>query len=120
MNTRRRFLITAPLGVVSAALACSHEPDAGTTLTYTIDGVTQDEPVTGGGSGSTAFDAQPASGGSVYLRSERAGTGDGRVYTIAYTVSDGSLSCTGTVDVKVPHDTAHAAVKSPHSYNSLG
>jgi len=38
MNTRRRFLITAPLGVVSAALACSHEPGAGTPSTATTPG----------------------------------------------------------------------------------
>jgi Asp-tRNA(Asn)/Glu-tRNA(Gln) amidotransferase A subunit family amidase len=30
MNTRRRFLITAPLGVVGAAIACNREPPAGT------------------------------------------------------------------------------------------
>ena len=106
--------------LVLITLTGATDPDAGTALTYTIVGVTQDEPITGGGSGNTAFDAQRASGGSVYLRSERAGTGDGRVYTIAFSVSDGSLSCTGTVDVAVPHDAAHDAVKSPHSYNSLG
>ena len=38
MNTRRRFLITAPLGVVSAALACSREPGAGTPSTATTPG----------------------------------------------------------------------------------
>jgi len=38
MNTRRRFLITAPLGVVSAALACSHEPGAGPPSTATTPG----------------------------------------------------------------------------------
>ena len=57
----------------------------------------------------------------MYLRSERAGTGDGRVYTIAYTVTDPSgATCSGTLDVTVPHDAAHPAVKSPTSYDSFG
>jgi hypothetical protein len=106
--------------LVLVSLSGASDPD-GNTITYRIDGVSQDEPVTGGGSGNTAFDAQRASGGSVWLRSERAGSGDGRVYTIAFTVTDQyGLSCSGTVDVAVPHDSAHAAVKSAGSYNSFG
>jgi hypothetical protein len=106
--------------LVLITLTGATDPD-GNPLTYRIDGVTQDEKITGGGSGNTAFDAQRASGGSVYLRSERAGTGDGRVYTIAYTVTDnGGLSCSGTIDVAVPHDAAHPAVKSAASYDSFG
>jgi hypothetical protein len=100
--------------LVLVTLAGASDPD-GNTFTYRIDGVTQDEPLTG------SFDAQRASGGSVYLRSERAGNGDGRVYTIAYTVTDQfGLSCSSTVDVAVPHDAAHAAVTSGASYDSLG
>ena len=106
--------------LVLITLAGASDPD-GNSFTYRIDGVTQDEPLTGGGTGGTAFDAQHASGGSVYLRAERAGSGDGRVYTIAYTVTDQyGLSCSSTIDVKVPHDAAHDAVKSAGSYNSFG
>ena len=106
--------------LVLVTLAGASDPD-NNSISYRIDGVTQDERVTGGGSGSTAFDAQRASGGSVWLRSERDGSGDGRVYTIAFTVTDQyGLSCSSTVDVAVQHDTAHAAVKSPSSYNSFG
>lgn len=99
--------------LVLVTLSGARDPDAGQTVTYRIDGVTQDEPLTGGGSGSTQYDAQRASGGSVWIRAERDGTGDGRVYTIAYTVTDPyGLSCSSTVAVTVPHDQAHAAVKT--------
>jgi hypothetical protein len=41
------------------------------------------------------------------LRSERLGTGSGRVYTITITASIGSSSTTQTVFVRVPHDRGH-------------
>lgn len=73
------------------------DPD-GDPLTLTVTGVTQDEPVNGAGDGDTAPDAQagPASN-QVYVRGERSGTGDGRVYRIAFTVADGQCgTCSGT------------------------
>lgn len=110
--------------LVLVTLSGATDPDTGDTLTYGISSVKQDEPLLGLGSGDTSPDAKPASGASVWLRAERDGTGDGRVYTITYTVTDSSgASCTGgahTVTVSVPHDTAHAAVKSGTSYNSFG
>jgi len=45
---------------------------------------------------------------SVKLRSERLGNGDGRVYHVAFTASDGRGGrCSGTVTVCVPHDQGH-------------
>ena len=72
-------------------------------LTLTIDSVLQDEPVNSTGDGDTAPDAAIQPGGKVLLRSERAGSGDGRIYFISFSASD-SLggSCTGTVRVAVP------------------
>src|SRR3954470_5939859 len=35
MNTRRQFLITAPLGVVGAAVACRNQPQSTTVATPT-------------------------------------------------------------------------------------
>jgi hypothetical protein len=107
--------------LVLVTLGGATDPD-GDAVTYAVTGVRQDEALTGGGSGSTAFDAQPASGGSVYIRAERAGAGDGRVYTISFTVRDpNGASCSGTTTVSVPHDQAHPAVKTPGvSVNSLG
>ncbi len=96
------------------------DPD-GDALTYTITSVRQDEPVNAAGDGSTGPDAQLASGGAVWLRAERAGGGDGRVYTVGYRVSDGTAACTGSVRVSVPHSAKSGAILTPGpGYNSLG
>lgn len=86
-------------------LSGATDPD-GDATTLTITGVTQDEALNGLGDGDTAPDAAWVTGRSdqVQLRAERSGTGDGRVYRIAFTVSDGKDTCTGTVYVSVPHD----------------
>jgi hypothetical protein len=102
-------------------LAGGSDPD-GDPLTLTITGVTQDEPVNGVADGNTAPDAEDGpSPGSVYLRRERAGNGDGRVYRIAFTLSDGKGgSCSGVVKVQVPHNKKKPAVDSaPPSYDSF-
>jgi hypothetical protein len=59
----------------------------------------------------------------VYVRSERSGNGNGRVYRIAYTASDGKGgNCSGSVTVGVPHDQGKGRkpVDSGGSYNSFG
>jgi len=97
------------------------DPD-GDAVTVTITGVTQDEALTGGGSGNFTPDAANLSKNTVQVRAERAGTGDGRVYRIAFSASDGKGgTCTGTVNVTVPHDqSGAAAVDSGVSFNSFG
>jgi uncharacterized repeat protein (TIGR01451 family) len=94
------------------------------TLTTTITGVTQDELLAGDGSGPFTPDAASVTGHSdqVQLRSERNGTGDGRVYRIAATVTDGKGgSCTGVALVTVPHDQSGApAVDSGLVIDSFG
>jgi len=96
----------------------------GNPLTYTITGVTQDEPLLGLGSGDTSPDAVAVAGHSnqVQLRAERDGTGDGRVYRISTSVSDGvGGSCSGVATVSVPHDQSGApAVDSGLVVNSFG
>ena len=99
------------------------DPEGG-SVTLTITGVTQDEPLNGTGDGDTSPDADtgPASN-KVFLRAERAGDRDGRVYRIAFTAADGDGgTCSGTVKVGVPHDqSGPAAVDSaPPSVNSFG
>jgi hypothetical protein len=87
-------------------LSGATDPDGDATA-LTITGVTQDEALNDGGDGDTSPDAGWVSGrkDQVQVRAERSGTGDGRVYRIAFTVSDGKGgSCTGTVKVGVPHD----------------
>lgn len=81
------------------------DPD-GNPVTTTVTGVTQDEPLNGLGDGDTSPDALPALGSNqVWLRAERSGTGDGRVYRVGIQATDGLGGvCTGVVDVGVPHD----------------
>jgi uncharacterized repeat protein (TIGR01451 family) len=73
-----------------------------------ITKVTSDEldDATGGGDGNTINDIQIAANcKSVQLRSERAGSGDGRVYTIYFRLADASGNVTtATAKVVVPHD----------------
>jgi hypothetical protein len=57
------------------------------------------------GDGNTTNDIQVDSNGDIYLRAERKGDGDGRVYTINYTASDASNnSNAANATVTVPHN----------------
>jgi PKD repeat protein len=74
----------------------------GHPLSITVLGVRQDEPVNGLGDGDTSPDAFVS---PLQVRSERSGTGDGRVYHIQFRAEDdGGETCSGTVRVCVPHD----------------
>jgi hypothetical protein len=98
------------------------DPD-GDIVTLTVTAVTQDEPLNGKGDGDTSPDALLApSSDQVFLRAERTGPGDGRVYRISFGGSDGRGGfCTGLVHVDVPHDqSGRAAVDSGLVVNSLG
>jgi len=78
------------------------DPD-GDPVTITITSVFQDEPVLGPGSGNFAPDAQGIGTSVVELRAERAGNGNGRVYHVSFTATDGQGgSCSGVVLVGVP------------------
>jgi hypothetical protein len=98
----------------------------GEELTLSIDSVTQDEPVNGPGTGHTSVDAQWLDDrtDAVYLRAERSGQGDGRVYRITFTATreKDDKECTGTVTVGVPHDKGKGStpVDSGGSYDSFG
>ena len=80
----------------------------GDDITITIDGITQDEEVDAKGSGKFSPDGKGVGTATAQVRAERIGDkktpGDGRVYHIAYTASDGQDSCSGEVSVGVPHD----------------
>jgi len=55
----------------------------------------------------------------VSLRAERQGPGNGRVYRIAFTASDGQGdSCSGTVAVGVPHDVKDTPVDDGQTFDS--
>jgi hypothetical protein len=85
----------------------------------TILDVTQDEPVEGLGDGDTSPDAV-IQGNTVLIRAERAGDGNGRVYTIQFLADDGVGGvCTGSVKVCVPHSKKDECTDDGQSYSSL-
>jgi len=78
-------------------------------FTVSLVSVTSNEPDNGLGDGDTSDDIQGVDQGSADfdfdLRAERAGGGDGRVYTVTYrVVDDGGLATIATARVVVPHD----------------
>jgi uncharacterized repeat protein (TIGR01451 family) len=78
----------------------------GDPVSVHVDRVMQDEPTDGAGDGNTCPDAfVPPDGAKAYVLAERSGGGNGRVYTIYFTATDGrGASCQGSVKVSVPHD----------------
>lgn len=86
------------------------DPDEDDEVTVTITGIFQDEPTNGLGDGDKSPDGAGVGTSTAEVRSERSGTGDGRVYHIMFTAEDGNGgSCTGEVLVSVPHDQDGAA-----------
>ena len=106
---------------VTVALTGASDPD-GDTVSFRIDGVTQDEPVRIQGDPTSPDARSAAAAGEVELRAERNPQGDGRVYRIAFTASDGQGgTCTGTAAVSVPRQKKDPAVDSaPPSFDSFG
>jgi uncharacterized repeat protein (TIGR01451 family) len=67
--------------------------------------VTSNEPVNGKGDGDTSPDWIVLDDHHLLLRAERAGNGNGRIYTITITCTDsGGNASTEEVEVTVPHD----------------
>ncbi len=72
--------------------------------TVTLVSVTSNEPDDGEGDGSTVDDIVVLDDFNYKLRAERAGGGDGRIYTITYLATDScENSATATTTVTVPH-----------------
>lgn len=100
------------------------DPD-GDPITINIDAITSDEPTAsdeGSGGEKHAPDASGIGTDTASVRAERSGTGDGRVYMITFTASDGrGGECEGSVMVKVPHDQSSedcTAVDSGQDYDA--
>lgn len=94
------------------------EPNGG-DLSIRIDGIYQDEPVVGKGDGNTAPDGKGTGTPVAHLRAERAGNGNGRVYTVSFTALNNSGgSCTGSVLVGAPKDRATPPVDDGPLYDS--
>jgi hypothetical protein len=74
-------------------------------VTININSIFQDEAPTGKGSGHTCPDGTGIGTSTAFVRAERSGLGDGRVYHIGFTATDAqNQTCMGDVTVCVPHD----------------
>lgn len=82
------------------------DPD-GDEVSISITSITSDEPTANNAKDKKAPDADPESIGTdtAWLRSERLGNGDGRVYVITFLAEDGrGGKAEMTLPVRVPHD----------------
>lgn len=114
-NHNFRTVTVADL-VAGASDGCDETIDANDVF---ISQVSSDEAVNGNGDGNTSPDIVIAAAcKSVNLRSERAGNGNGRVYTITFKVRDASGNVgTATAKVTVPHSSNSTAVDSGAAYS---
>ena len=88
----------------------------GDALILAITSIRQDELV---GTGKSAPDGKGIGAATAELRAEKLGSGDGRVYHISFTASDGHGGvCTSVVRVTVPHDQAKPAGDGGPLYDS--
>lgn len=96
-------LLWPPNGkLLSIAIHGVTDPD-GDPVSVTITSIRQDEPLSRKG----WPDGFGTGASTVQVRADRLGQGDGRVYHLAFTASDGrGGSCAGEVTVCVPHDAA--------------
>jgi hypothetical protein len=77
------------------------DPD-GDAISFSIEGIAQDESIRGRGAGNTPCDAEVSGDSTFRVRRERRGGGDGRVYTVDYIAHDGKGgSCRGVLEVGV-------------------
>jgi hypothetical protein len=80
------------------------DPDGG-SVGIVITSIWQDEPTNTLGDGTTWIDGGGVGTATAWIRAERMGGADGRVYHIAFIATDaGAASCTGVVSLGVPHD----------------
>lgn len=117
-TTNTSFIWPPNHKMVSINVAMSTTDVDGDLVTTSISSIFQDEPTNGLGDGDTSPDAtlSPAQ-----VRAERSGTGDGRVYVVGLTASDGhGGTCSGSVDIFVPHSMKKpiTAVNSGATYDS--
>lgn len=107
---------------VRITLGGATDPD-GDAVTYTITGVSQDEAVCGSGSGATGPDAEFRNNRTdeAWVRAERDGSGDGRVYRLYFLVTDSNGATTwGSTTVSVPKSSnGIPAIDSGAAFDSL-
>lgn len=102
-NHKRRE-ITPDMMIVSAEDACGNPIDI---FDAVVMEVRSDEPEDGNGDGRTLEDIRVLCPNVVHLRAERAGGGNGRVYTIVYSiVAENGVAAEAEATVIVPHDSS--------------
>jgi hypothetical protein len=80
------------------------DPD-GDPVFITITGITQDEPVDGPGNSAKGPDAEGVGTDIAWIKAERDGRENSRVYKISFTATDDKgAECSGSVNVCVRHD----------------
>ncbi|MDA3791877.1 MAG: hypothetical protein PF503_25690 [Desulfobacula sp.] len=85
----------------------------------TITGITQDEPLNDIGDGNFSPDGTGVGTDVARIRAERAGIGNGRVYTIRFIAQDSSgAMCQGEVTVSVSHSKKAEAIDDGQIYDS--
>lgn len=88
-------------------------------VAITIDSIWQDEPVDTFGDGRFTPDGMGVGTATASVRAERSGTADGRVYHVSFTAADGQGgTCSGVVQVSMPHDQNRPAVDGGALYDS--
>ncbi len=96
--------ITPEMMLVSAEDACGNPIDI---FDAVVVEVRSDEPEDGNGDGHTLEDMRVQCPNVVHLRAERAGGGNGRVYTIVYRiVAENGVGAEAEATVIVPHDSS--------------
>src|SRR3972149_3305628 len=89
------------------------------TVSITITGITQDEPVKRSASDKRFPDGSGIGTDTAWIRAERFNNGDGRVYQISFTASDGIGGiCSGTVNVCVPRSKDSGCIDDGQLYDS--
>lgn len=96
--------VTPDMMLVSAEDACGEPINISEAV---VVEVRSDEPEDGNGDGHTAEDIRVLCPNVVHLRVERAGGGDGRVYTIVYRiVAENGVAAEAEARVIIPHDSS--------------
>jgi uncharacterized delta-60 repeat protein/uncharacterized repeat protein (TIGR01451 family) len=93
------------------------DPD-GDPVALTITGITQDEP-TRSNPGDPSPDGFGVGTSHAWLRAERDGSGNGRVYGVSFSAQDGQGgACSGEVAAGVPHDRHLKPIDDGQIYDS--
>ena len=94
------------------------DPD-GDTISINIDRITQDEPTKFSSQDNKFPDGKGNGTSNAQVRSERDGSGDGRVYEIHFTASDSNGgTCSNSVKTGVRHDQNSGPIDSGQTYDS--